>query len=104
MNKTTKRFGDFADDYHMLDGDKVSLNDIFNREIEVLAVKVSQSKFGKNKSGSCLTLQFIFPESPNERKVAFTGSDVLIEQSLKYQDEVPFLTVIKKIDKFYSMT
>jgi hypothetical protein len=36
--------------------------------------------------------------------VVFTGSDVLIGQVEKYADQIPFLTTIKKINRYYTMT
>jgi hypothetical protein len=38
------------------------------------------------------------------RYVLFTGSSVLIEQMEKYKDEVPFLTTIKKVDRYYTFS
>jgi len=39
-----------------------------------------------------------------EKRVFFTGSDILIEQMEKYGSEIPFLTTIKKIDRYYTFT
>jgi len=33
-----------------------------------------------------------------------TGSNVLMEQIGKYKDEIPFLTKIEKVNKFYTFT
>jgi len=46
-------------------------------------------------------LQF---EIDNEKHIFFTGSKVLIDQVKKYKDEMPFLTIIKKINKYYTFT
>jgi len=43
-------------------------------------------------------------EKEGEKFVAFTGSVVLADQIKKYQKEIPFLTTIRKINKYYSLT
>jgi hypothetical protein len=63
--------------------------------------KTKGSKFDKNASGKCLTLQIKVNE---QKRVVFTGSDVIIDQMEKYQEEIPFTATIKKINKFYILT
>ena len=101
-SRRKKRFSDFATEPDMLDGPKVRIDDILNRDIEVIGFRVSNSKYTKNKSGKCLTLQFI--DDDGSRKIFFTGSDVLIDQINKYQSEIPFCTTIKRVDRYYVMT
>jgi len=61
----------------------------------------ANKKESKLKDGDYLTLQI----SKNDKKhVIFTGSHVLIDQIKKYKDEIPFLTTIRKINKYYSLT
>lgn len=48
-----------------------------------------------------LTLQF---KLEGEERVLFTGSSVLIEQIEEYGHEIPFLTVIQKVNRFYTFT
>lgn len=95
------RFSDFAEPGSVLDGDKIKIDDIVNREVVVLGYKVSASKYEKNKSGKCLTLQV---EIDSQHRVVFTGSDVLIGQLEKYGNRIPFLAVIRKIDRFYTLS
>jgi hypothetical protein len=102
-----KRFGDFAKDHVPLDGAKLKIADILNKEILVTAMRVKPSKY-KDSGGaagkvmpSCLTLQF---ELAGERYVAFTGSGVLADQAQTYQNEIPFIATVKKIDKYYTFT
>ena len=78
------------------------IESLLNKEIEITGHRISASKYPKNKSGKCLTLQFIAEGKPP--RVVFTGSDVLIDQIVKYGDQVPFVTVIKKIDKYFTFT
>jgi hypothetical protein len=101
-SKRKKRFSDFADEPEMLDGEKIQISQILNKEIEVVGYRIRQSKYGKNASGQCLTLQFV--DDSGERRVVFTGSDVLIDQMKKYGDQIPFATTIKKIDKYYTLS
>jgi len=97
-----KRFADFAKEPKILDGAKMRIDDILNSEIEIIGYRVAKSKYTKNKSGECLTLQFI--DNGGERKVLFTGSDVLIDQMNKYKSEIPFTATIKRVDRYYILT
>ncbi|MDZ7831619.1 MAG: hypothetical protein U5L07_07690 [Desulfobacterales bacterium] len=102
-SKRKKRFSEFADEPKILDGAKARIDDILNQEIEFIGSKIAESKFSKNKSGKCLTLQFIDPKT-GERRVVFTGSDVLINQLEKYHEKLPFLATIKRVDRYYLLT
>jgi hypothetical protein len=99
--RVLKRFCDFADEPKTLDGEKVRLDDILNREIAVTGFNVKKSKYSKNASGKYLTLQF---QIDGSTKVFFSGSDVLIGQVERYEKEIPFITVIKKINRYYTMS
>lgn len=90
------RFSDFAEE-NPLEGEKISLLELLNKEIEVLAYQISDSK---QKSGTrCLTLQIRYED---KLRVLFTGSSVLISQVLKYADELPFQAKIKKINNYFT--
>jgi hypothetical protein len=80
-------------------GEKIKISKILNREITVINYKIENSKFQKNKSGKCLCLQV---EIDQEKRVVFTGSDVLITmiQHVKKED-MPFsCTIIKEGEHF----
>lgn len=96
-----KRFSDFADKAKLpLEGCKVRLENILNQEILLTGFKLTTSKYMRgNGSPQCLTLQF---ELDGKKWVVFTGSTVLIEQITRYQIHVPFLAMIKQIDRYYS--
>ena len=80
-------------------GDKIKISDILGKEIEVIGYKICDSK---QKLGTkMLTLQF---KLDGEERVLFTGSSVLIEQIEEYGHEIPFLTVIQKVNRFYTFT
>lgn len=96
-----KRFSDFAEEDGPLEGDKVKIDSILNQEILITGYKIKKSKYKKEGIEQCLTVQFQIDE---HKKILFTGSNVLIEQIEKYCGEIPFLTMIKKIDKYYTFT
>jgi len=84
-----RRFCEFSEEEPTLDGDKIRLDDILNIELVITGYKISGSKYGKNKSGKCLTLQI---EVDGKKRVMFTGSDVLIGQIERYSENIPFMT------------
>lgn len=98
-----KRFSDFAKERTFLDGDKLKIKEVLNREIEVINFRIIESKYGSNNSGKCLNLQFIFKDD-NKHYILFTGSEVLISQIEQYQDQIPFAATIINIDKFYTFS
>jgi len=93
------RFSDFANESKPFEGDKKKIEDILNQEILIIDFKVKESKHHKNTE--YVTIQF---KIDNILYIAFTGSNVLIEQLNKYTDNIPFYTSIKKIDKYYIFT
>ncbi|MFV0266979.1 MAG: hypothetical protein ACK5HT_07580 [Draconibacterium sp.] len=98
-----RQFSDFAKEEAQLEGGKIRLDDILNREVIILAFRLSDSKFSRNKSGKYATVQFKYDESSRPH-VFFTGSDILIEQFEKYKSELPFIAKIKKIDRYYTLS
>jgi len=99
----SKKFSDFANEESPLDGAKVKLDDILNQEVEIIAFRLSESKFSKNASGKYATVQFVTLDC-NLPRVFFTGSDILISQLEKYKEQLPFQAVIKKINKYYTLS
>lgn len=95
-----KRFSDFAKEA-ILNGDKIKIDDILNKEIKIIGCSIKDSRYSKNKTGKYLTLQV---ELEEERYIIFTGSDVLIDQIKKYESEIPFLVIVRKINRYYSFT
>lgn len=94
-----KRFSDFAEEPAAITGEKIRINDLLGKEIEVTGYKIGDSK---HKAGTkLLTLQF---KLDDEERILFTGSNVLIEQAEKYESEMPFLAIIEKVNKFYTFT
>ena len=101
QTQTLKKFSDFAVDESPLEGEKIKIDDIVNKEIVVLNYAVKNSKFANANSSKYLTIQFTEANS-NEKKVVFTGSTVLADQCEKYCNQIPFTATIKKIKKFYT--
>ena len=93
-----ERFSDFAEKRHF-DGDKISLEEILNQEITIFRFRVQSSK--KREDSQYATIQI---EVHGEKRIVFTGSSVIIEQLEKYRDRMPFLTTIKRINKFFTLT
>ena len=98
------RFSDFAEPGGPLDGKKVRIDDVTNVEILILAFRVKESKYPRSSAKDCLTLQFEYPNKPGEKHVIFTGSGVLLDQLQTYEDKLPFLATIKKIDRFFTLS
>lgn len=69
-----KKFSDFSKE-EILDGDKIRLDDILNKEVAIIGSSVKSSKL---KDGKYLTLQI---EKDGKKYVMFTGSSVLIDQT-----------------------
>jgi len=84
-----------------LDGEKIKIEEILDKEIEVLAMRVKPSKYQGKGTGAYLTIQFVLD---GKKFVVFTGSGILAEQAKQYQAELPFLATLKKIDRYYTFT
>ena len=89
-----ENFSEFASE-NSFDGAKIKLENIMDKPLIVKDFRVTESKF----DGKCLKLQV---EINGENRVVFTGSNVLIEQSQKYKDHMPFSAKITMIDKYFS--
>ncbi len=98
-----KRFSDFAKEETQLEGLKVKLDDLLGQDIMIVAFRMSDSRYSKNKSGKYATVQFKQKEDCPPQ-VFFTGSDILIEQLEKYKEELPFVAKIKKINRYYTLS
>jgi hypothetical protein len=94
----SKRFSDFATS-DLIDGSKVKIAEVLDKEIEVIDFKIDNSKLKPNEK--CLKLQFMLG---SEKHIIFTGSNVLMDQCVKYKAEMPFVTVIKMVNKHYTFS
>ena len=80
-------------------GEKIKISKVLNKDIIITGFKIEQSKYPKNKSGKCLYLQI---DADEERRVVFTGSDVLIGimEQIKKED-LPIETMIVQEGEHY---
>ena len=99
MGEKHPKFSDFADEKATLEGEKKKIEEILNTEILVIGFRIGKSKHYKDRN--LLTLQF---ENGGKKHIIFTGSGVLIKQAQKYEDKMPFLTTVKKVNSYYTMT
>jgi len=93
------RFSDFAEETKSFDGDKKKIEDILNQEILITDFKIKDSK--KRQDTLYATIQF---KTDNINYIVFTGSNVLIDQLKRYKENLPFYTMIKKIDRYYTFS
>ena len=98
-----RRFYDFAEPNGPLDGEKVKIESVLNIEILITAFRIKQSKY-QQSAPECITIQFEYTDKPSEHHVIFSGSAVLCDQLRKYEEHLPFLTTIKKVERFFTLT
>ena len=92
-------FTDFADETNLFCGDKKKVDNILNQEILILGFKIKTST--KRENSLYATVQFKMNEI---EYIFFTGSKVIIDQLNKYKETIPFYTIIKKVDKYYTFS
>lgn len=99
-----KKFSEFAEEHQPLEGDKIKIDNLLNTEIAIKNYDLKKSRYDKNSSGKYLTLQFSYLDGDDTNYVVFTGSDVIISQIEKYAEHLPFQAVIKKINRYYTLS
>lgn len=99
-DRRKRRFADFSEEPVPLDGDKIKIDDILNKEIEIVGFRIGRTKYSKNQSGKYVTLQV---RLDGQTYVVFTGSDIVIAQIEKYAEQIPYFTTIKKINRYYTL-
>ena len=92
MNYTDiHRFKDFADE--KLKGTHQEIEDVFGKEIIIVDYVIFEcGKLNKD----CLKLQYKYCDGTDDLYVVCTYSGVLKKAILKYEDKLPFITVINK--------
>lgn len=96
-----KKFSDFSTEETLLIGDKVKIETIIGKEIIITGYRITDSKFKEKNHVKCTTIQFSIDDI---QKIFFTGSEVLMNQIEKYKNEIPFLTIIIKNQRYYTFT
>ena len=98
-------------EHKVLDGDKVKIDDLLNKELIVTGFSVSTSKYKDKSSGICIKVQFYYKnDEKQERKVFFSGSTVIkdqLEEAKVKLDEsglpLMFESMVKKVGNYYSL-
>ncbi|MDR1685226.1 MAG: hypothetical protein LBR82_02090 [Desulfovibrio sp.] len=93
-----KRFVEFAENAP-LEGEKYRLRDVLHKPILILNFRIKASKFA-DKSGDLVIIQFEFADKPDVVNILFSGSTVLRDMLLEYQDQIPFYTTITPVKKY----
>lgn len=82
-------------------GDKIQVKKLLNMSIKVIDFKVEPSR--QKEGTELLTLQI--EKSPDEKRVVFTGSKVLLDQIRRVpKDKFPFTTTIKGDNDYFEFT
>ncbi len=102
MQTPIRQFKDFAikrNSNPQFIGDKISINQILNREITVEYYRIVDSKFTDNGIRKRLDLQIIFKD---KKRIVFTSALNLIDEIAQVpQDSFPFTaTIIEENDRF----
>lgn len=83
-----------------LEGEKVSINDVFDKNIALLAYRIMQSRAVKNKE--VLQLQFSYV-GDDSKYILFTNSEVLMRQMKEYEENLPFKAKIIRTGSCYTL-
>jgi len=97
------KFSDFNTHHPVFDGKKISIEAILNQEILIKIFKMGKSKY---KTNDYVTVQFTYANCADktENFIFFTGSGVIIDQLNQNKEHLPFYTIIRKIDKYYTLS
>ena len=91
-------FADFDEDKDPLDGEKVKIVDIINKEILILDFNIRKSKI---KEGNYVIIQF---ELEDVKHVIFTTATRLMKKLERHKEKMPYrVTIIRKY-KYYTMS
>lgn len=77
------------------------ITEIFNKELIFTSFSISRS----NVQGceKYITIQFKETET-SPLRIAFTSSQVLMDQFLEYEEQLPFVATIKKVNRYMTLT
>ncbi len=93
-----KDFSDFCDQ-KILDGEKMPINNVLDRDLVVLNFSERNSKYAKQADDKYIIIQIMLD---GVNKVIFTASEVLREQLIKYRDMLPFSAQIIHNGKYFT--
>jgi len=98
------RFSDFANASSQLEGAKIEIDNVLNKEIIITGFIIDDSKFKKTGNDKYERIQFKYNNKKDDSFVIFTGSTVLRRQLEEHRDHIPFITTIIKINRYYTMS
>jgi hypothetical protein len=102
--KPHRRFSDFVTG-GPLDGAKIRIEELFDKEILIKAYRVKKSNFKKDKSEDYITIQFSFKGAEDKNFITFTGSGVILDQIKTNADgNMPFWATIRKIGNYFTLS
>ena len=85
-----------------MSGEKIKINRVVNKEIEVVDFELNESKYQADKHRKCLKLQV---RHEGDLRIIFTGSNMLIQAIQKVDKRMlPFKTVIVERNGYYQFT
>ena len=96
-----KRFSDFQGIEKPMEGKKIAIMEILNREIVVVGFACRNSKIQSGEDYVKIQFRFV---GENDLCVVFTGSRTLQDQLSNKSVEFPFIATIKQIGKSFSFT
>ena len=104
------RFGNLVVN-KVLDGDKVRIDDILNKEIIICGFQTKPSKYKDKGCGYCTKIQFYFYNDESKTKrVFFSGSGVIKDQMEEAKNTLEkgglpllFKAMVKKVGNYYSL-
>lgn len=98
-DRKPRKFSEFSKEaVQNLEGKKMPIRDVMDKELLIQAYRIFPSKVGNGKE--CLQIQF---ELDGQPCVTFTNSAVLIRQLGQYAAELPFLATIQKRNQYYTL-
>ena len=99
-----EKFSDFAVTAQTLEGRKVEIDRILNKEIIITGFRIGASKFKENGNDKYERIQFKYEKESEETFVFFTGSEVLRNQLKEYETHIPFITKVLKKNRYYAFS
>lgn len=96
------KYSDFEND-SFLKGDKVTIEEILNKEIVITNIKKEKSKL--QQGGTYNKIQIIdkFVDGQPHYAIFFSSSGILEKQINKYKDNLPFSATIIKQKNYYTL-
>lgn len=96
------KFSDFEDD-EFLKGDKVTIEEILNKEILISGIKKAPSKVKQGETYNKIQIIDKIVDNQPHYLIFFSGSAILEKQINKYKDKLPFSATIIKQKNYYTL-